>query len=120
MADYSRIVEPLGKYTMKKKLGIPETPDAGREPVAASQPAERGIKVWIVIVVPSYGARYTDSIWVQKSAAFSRKADLQDYWRVNGEDFGGHLAFVLAGRIEDAELVKRNDPAADDTARMVL
>jgi hypothetical protein len=62
------------------------------------------MKVWIVLIVPAGGPRYTDTIWASEVQAQSRKQDISEYWSIHGPDCG-HKVYVMTGKIEDATIV---------------
>jgi hypothetical protein len=60
--------------------------------------------VWIVIVIPYMGVRYTDSMWAREPAALDRKAELETSWVHAGNGPAGHKTIIQPAKITDAVL----------------
>jgi hypothetical protein len=69
--------------------------------------------VWVVIVIPSMGVRYTDSMWAREPAALDRKAELETSWAHAGNRPDEHKAIIQPAKITDAVLT---EPPAIDAA----
>ena len=79
------------------------------------------MKVWIVIVIPYMGVRYTDSMWAREDAATERLRELRTAWTHAGNvPNTGHTGTIQEAKIADATMAETpNQESTDFVAGML-